>query len=273
MRKVLIAFAVGVAVASLGFALFHVEPADRELSASDGSGETAAAPTVPEPNPSPPAGVQRSQDGAGAAPPEQFAESPAPRQSEAVRAEESTEARFRRDLEEAQGVVRRTAAELERLRIEGELAADPIVSPIFLPPEFDWLAENLYRDVFHERMQREPIDAAWAGTMEPELLRFIYRRPDVVQKYGAPTVRCHTTQCEVTFLATGVYDDPSVARADARALFDNSFVELDGMFDCGPGECWAEAIYQDGIVTIFWGMTKDEDQTRSQATVATALRR
>jgi hypothetical protein len=181
-------------------------------------------------------------------------------------------ARLRRELEEAQDIVSQTTAELERIGIEEALGAQPIISPITLPPEFEWIAENLYREFFHERMQREQIDGSWASATESQLSRFLYRRPELVSKYGVPTVRCHTTQCEVTFVTHGIFDDPSVASTVVRSLFDDSFEEMGGIFDCGPGECWADANSQDGVVTIFWAMTKDDNQTQTEATIRTALR-
>jgi hypothetical protein len=272
MRKTLVGILGGAAAAYLAVWLFDVGPDSSDFliqQAADTPDPSSLAPVAfdnsqiaqesPENNPVSGAVAEES-----VVPTRRMPELP---EDDAVR-----EVRLRAEIEDTQRALADLRAELEELAIVRELAAEPIISPITLPPEFEWIAENTYRSLFHERMQREPIDVGWAGAIGPELESFIYNQPEIVQKYGAPTVRCHTTRCEVTFLSTGVIDDPSVARADARALFEASLVEMDGRFNCGPGECWAEAETQDGIVTIFWGMTKDENQTQSLVSVATTLR-
>ena len=164
---------------------------------------------------------------------------------------------------------RRAIAAIESELIGLSLIGEPIISPIVLPPEFDWISENSYRGLFHERMQREPIDPAWAAATEARLQQFVYSRPEIVTRYGPPNIRCHSTQCEVTFLARGV--DGSAASLDARALFDGSHEATAGLFECGPGECWADSNGQNGVVTIFWGMTRKEKELQSLA-IATVAR-
>lgn len=179
------------------------------------------------------------------------------------------EFRLRAEIEETQQTLAELGAELGELVISMELDATPILSPIRLPAEFDWISADRSRRLFHERMQREPIDSAWATVTETELLSVIYRQTDIVQEYGAPTIRCHTTRCEVTFLSTSRNFDESQARADLRALFDASVEEMDGAFDCGPGDCVLGAVSQDGIGSMFWGITKNENQSQRIVSVAT----
>jgi len=185
----------------------------------------------------------------------------------------SREASLRQELEETQRVLADVRAERDYLLRSAAHVDGPVVSPIQLSSEFDWLSENIYRGRFHEQIQREYIDADWASATETRVSDFIYDRPALVQKYGAPTIRCHTTRCEVTFLARGIADDPSVAIDDANTLFRDAIEAMNGLFACGPGECWADANSQNGVVTIYWGMTKNNAvQTQSSSSGVVALR-
>ena len=181
--------------------------------------------------------------------------------------EAAREARLRREIEEAQAIVRRASGELEQMAIARLLASNPVVSPSPLPPEFDWVDDLTYRGLFHDRFEREPIDGAWSAPMEAELLQFVYDQPGIVERYGPPTVRCHTRRCEVLFTtASGAGSE----QTDVRALLDNSLELMPDTFDCGPSNCWADANQQNGIATIFWGMVVKRGDERPQSLVARA---
>lgn len=171
------------------------------------------------------------------------------------------EARLREEMAQAQAVVDRASSELQALTIGRMLAENPVVSPSPLPPEFDWVADQTYRGLFHERFQRELIDNAWSGRMETDLLQFVYDQPSLVERYGPPTIRCHTIRCEVLF--TTASGNGERAQADARALFEQSLELMPGAFDCVQNNCWAGANNEGGTTTIFLGMSRSLQKTQS----------
>ena len=270
MRRILLGFIAGTALTSLAFVL-RDPPRQTEAASTSGLADPPSTGVAADRTRDRIADADRpgETEAAAADTPENSQDPPALREDDAT-----PEARLRRELADTQQALDDTRAQLQALLVDRELADAPIISPISLPAEFDWIWDNAYRGLFHDRMQREAVDAAWAGPMEAELLSFVYEQPGIVNRYGPPTIRCHSTQCEVTFLSAGSID-PTTAAQDARGLFDESFESLPGVFDCGPGECWVDANIDDGVTTIFWGMTKDEaklEDTLREQTAAANLR-
>ena len=139
--------------------------------------------------------------------------------------------------------------ELNRRRVVAELG--PVVTPLPLPQEFDWLGVNLFR----ERMQRETIDPLWAGSTEAQLWDYIGSRPQLAERYGMPTIRCHSVRCQLTWMAYGSSETRADVTSDFRVLRDEIEEQLPGIFD-SPGP--VELNVQDGVVTVVWGLTGAE---------------
>jgi hypothetical protein len=151
------------------------------------------------------------------------------------------------------------AALNERLKAE-ELAANPVVSPSPLPPEFAWLRDYPRAERFHDGFERELVDSAWASNAESELLSYVYEQTDLAQNYGSPNIRCHTTRCEVTFVARGIDHDQSTVRDEAGALIRRYNMPSDeNRFLCISSSCDFEANTDGEITTIFVGLTRYED--------------
>jgi len=81
-------------------------------------------------------------------------------------------------------------------------AAEAPSQPIYLPPEFNYLAER--PSEFHEQTQREDIDPVWSATTEAQIQDYFTRRPELTQKYGHPIINCRTTKCELAFVSYGL---------------------------------------------------------------------
>lgn len=141
--------------------------------------------------------------------------------------------------------------ELYKSNVVAELG--PVVTPYPLSPEFDWLGVNL----FHERMQRETIDPLWAGSTEAQLWDYIGSQPHIAERYGTPTIRCHSVRCELTWMSFDSSETKTVVQSDFRALRDGIGERLPGAFDCGL--CPIELNVQDGVTTVVWGLTGPEE--------------
>jgi hypothetical protein len=141
------------------------------------------------------------------------------------------------------------------------LAARPVLLPSPLPHEFAWVSERPNADFFHESFQREDRDEPWASAAESELLRHISGQFELTQKYGYPTVECHTTRCIVKFLGYGVDEDPGVATRDLGAA-TREYQESSELVGCvtKPLElCVSAAHSEGGVTTIYWGIRKNEE--------------
>lgn len=164
MAKVLVSFAVGVAVAALGLSLLDREPASAFL-------EQPAA-TTPS---------RQSVETSG---PRTIGDSPAVMPNGLATDSESGE------IEES---VRSANARPPR---------PPPEQPIYLPPEFDWLANDPEKFHSHDLVQREPYNVNWAPAMEGHLSKFLSENPEITQTYGYPrSIVCRTSQCELLFVA------------------------------------------------------------------------
>ncbi|MDX1440546.1 MAG: hypothetical protein R3284_11660 [Rubricoccaceae bacterium] len=261
MGKSLIGFLVGVIVTTFTFVLFDVSPESFES-------ETTRAAAV---DPSPPQAGNQSLSGGDDSPgqsgervadvAEAIADTPDAR-SPAVD-QTAWEAELRRQFEQARLVlgedavrmVGQTSIELVKLELARQLEGMPIVSPTPLPPAFDWMAGHPYVDLFHEQFQREYIDSVWATPTQADLERLVYDRPEIVAKYGAPTIRCHTTRCEVIFVASGEWDS---AGDDIWELRNAALDRMPDVFDCEAGDCWAEARTDGGMTSVFWGLVRKQ---------------
>lgn len=129
----------------------------------------------------------------------------------------------------------------------------PVITPLPLPQEFDWLGVNLFR----ERMQREPIDPLWAGSSEARLWDYIGSQSQLTQAYGTPTIRCHSTRCQLTWMSYASDKTKAEALSDFSALRDEIEVRLPGVFDCPL--CPVELNVQDGVTTVVWGLTASDE--------------
>ena len=88
-------------------------------------------------------------------------------------------------------------------------SAPPPDHPILLPPEFDHLSQN--PDIWHELIQREPVDPAWSAATELQISTYLANRPEITSRYGFPIVNCRATRCEAAFLSYGLEDESRAA--------------------------------------------------------------
>lgn len=142
----------------------------------------------------------------------------------------------------------REAIEIDRGRWLASLG--PIVSPVPLSPEFHWFGWN----TFHEEMQREPIDFT-ASLKEAEITQYLFSRPQMIQQYGTPTVRCHTNRCLVTWISYGSSESASEFQSDFLGLADAADEELTTPLSCDVADgCVSRTHVEDGIATAIWGV-------------------
>lgn len=158
------------------------------------------------------------------------------------------------ELGDVMDAARQEATEIVRARALGRLG--PVISPVPLPPEFDWLEES----VFHEYMQREPIDLS-ASSKEAQLAEYLFSRPQMVQRYGTPTIRCHTNRCLVTWVSYGSSETADVVQSDLRTVTGAAGQEMTEHFECsGPGGCFLRTHVEDGLATAIWAVKFDGEE-------------
>lgn len=124
--------------------------------------------------------------------------------------------------------------------------------PITLPAEFDWLSS----DPSHQSFEREAIDPVWSFNTEAQINRFFAEHPEIISKYGFPTIHCRTTRCRVLITAYGI-DESSLVREFGRSL------NLNSDYSKRP---WVEQFEfgtivtnsQDGVTTLSWVLSKRE---------------
>lgn len=167
MAKVFVSFVVGLAVAALAFSLLNEQPA---------SGFVEQPGTAPLRQ-----SVETADPGAEGS-------------SEAVPNETAADS----DVGEIDEPVDERSADV---RPPAD-ARPPPDQPIYLSPEFDWLAKDPQKFRSHDSVQREPYDVDWAPAMEARLAGFLRENPEITQTYGYPTsIVCRTSQCELLFVA------------------------------------------------------------------------
>jgi hypothetical protein len=162
---------------------------------------------------------------------------------------EEREAELIQLIEDAQAELN----EVAKSRILAELG--PIVSPLPLPPEFDRLGDVW----FHDLMQRETIDPTWASATEAQLMQFVFDRAQLLRRYGTPTVRCHSMRCELTWVSYSSSETEAAVQSDFGALRDTLNEFMPGAFECGLSKCLLRIDVEDGLTTVFWGITSPEE--------------
>jgi hypothetical protein len=143
-------------------------------------------------------------------------------------------------------------SELQALRTARFREEQPIVLPLPLPPEFDWLSRTSYINP-HDEIQREHRDAVWASAVEAEIRDYVGGNPELFRTFGYPTIECRTSRCAVTFALHGVDEDVAAINRRFNAITSDF-----------PEREWAEhfpdtsALYADqqgGVHTIYWALT------------------
>ena len=142
-------------------------------------------------------------------------------------------------------------SELQALETASYREEQPIVLPLPLPPEFNWLSATEYINP-HDQIQREHRDAAWAASAEAELQEYFADRPGIVRAFGYPTIECRTSMCAVAFSLHGV--------DEAAAVIDRRFTDMvSGFSELEWDEQFPEttALYgnrQGDVHTIYWSL-------------------
>ncbi len=137
--------------------------------------------------------------------------------------------------------------------------ADPILQPLPLPTEFDWIKKFPYLQLDRELLQREPIDIAWASETEAQLKSYIYEHTELAQEYGNPTVHCRTTRCEVTFIRNGLEEWNSLSSEEFVARVEPFFDLPEGAqwpYGTSDGVFNIHAWNEDGVTTLHWTLAK-----------------
>ena len=164
-------------------------------------------------------------------------------------------------VQEAKRELELAEAELERA-LEG-----PPEIPISLPPEFDWLSEEVSEN--HELIQRELVDPAWSAEARAHIENMFSDRPELFEQFGYPTIHCRTTRCEAAFVLYDVNDKDATAAASTEGLTTEFFTALrfrttigqnasqpliDQFSPIGPDDL--DVNVEDGVTTILWHLSK-----------------
>lgn len=253
MIKTLIGFAAGVILASLMFVLFSTDSiqslAPVTLVNSDDNSDST--PTAPFATTSPVPGIigrteeQASGQIASPALPETV-RTDSRSQRERLQEQWQEARRVAREASEASSEALSALTEYDRAR----LMEKPIINHLPLTKEFDWIDSSGF-DGFktnHERIQREVRDIQWAAPTEQQLWNFLNDRQEFLQTYGAPTVTCAETLCEMTLVSFGVSAEAAYADFNSLRLELISNPNYRASFDRSPQ--WAERADED-VAALF----------------------
>lgn len=133
-----------------------------------------------------------------------------------------------------------------------------VVDAIPLPSEFDWLSTRggLLHSL-HERIQREYRDDTWATPAETRLQSYVYERPEILKRYGYPTITCRTTLCEITFVGYGINDSADIVQQNL--VLEMFRAPMDGLLSTEPGSRIWNTNSHNGITTIMLSFKRSED--------------
>jgi hypothetical protein len=174
-----------------------------------------------------------------------------------VSGNETEEARLIRQIEEARQLLAGWSADLEALQVARRLAEQPVVYPLPLPRDFDWVLDEPTGQLLHGLIQRENRDEAWAPQIEAELQEFIYSQADVIGRFGAPTITCRSTRCEVTLINNVADEELEAIAQRLRGELSQHYVY--DRFALAPGSFWVGEHYEDGVATVFWSLPRRPD--------------
>lgn len=152
-----------------------------------------------------------------------------------------------------------------------QLTVEPVLTHLPLTREFDWLNADGWTEfrTNHERIQREPRDQRWAAPAEQQLWNFLTDRQEFIQTYGAPTITCAETMCELTLVSYGVSAETAYGDfADLRREFMGNPDYRDS-FELNPQ--WAERA-EDGTAALFVILRRRAEFSQTQSRVASALK-
>ena len=241
MGKIAFGFILGAIVTVIGFMAFHRSPVDVGTTRSVSTDISAV--TLSDPGtPSSPQVLDTAPSSSGT-----LGTSPVSRF-------ETEEARLTRQIDEARQLVAEWSIELEALQISNQLAEAPVVYPLSLSSDFDWVLDEPTGKLLHGLIQREDRDAIWAPQMEAELQQFLYSQTEVIGGFGAPTITCRSTRCEVTLINNAA--DEELGAVAERLRDEFRWHETYDRFAFTPGSFWVGERYEDGVATIFWSLPR-----------------
>ena len=159
--------------------------------------------------------------------------------------------------------------------------APPPDRPILLPPEFDHLSQS--PDIWHELIQREPIDPAWSAATELQISTYLANRPEITGRYGFPIINCRATRCEAAFLSYGLEDQSRAAaqqgltpeflialnfRNQNAEVYEQAWAEQFGYVpnrdESDPRILNVQVNSQNDVTTILWHFTVEDAQRQAR---------
>lgn len=139
--------------------------------------------------------------------------------------------------------------------------------PLTLPLEFDWLRPRPDRTThWSEWLPQEPIDPVWSAQAEADLNSYLATNPEIIAKYGFPTIDCRTSACVAAFVSY----DPVLAESERPTDIGMTVFreENQGFFEGQWGEQFvdvfsAESRSRDGATTIAWVLRRCPDECQA----------
>lgn len=149
-----------------------------------------------------------------------------------------------------------------RFEFDTALAATSVAYPIELPREFDWVSERPTAAVNHDLIQREPIDPDWAYATEEQVMSWVAKQPELIQKYGYPAVFCRTTTCELQFVSYDAAETQTATifgwnGATASLLEESWGDQFASPSQFGnPINGYVDVNAKNGVTTILWHLRR-----------------
>ena len=247
MAKLLAGFTLGSVVTAIGFFVLFADLEQKPVPAAAGVGEPATMTEheTERPNSASSTSINRADP--------------------IMEVDGSREAQLQNLIDSSQAEVEAYRRELRVLQADRFRQEQPMVSPLYLPPEFAWVADSDYLTP-HDQIQRENRDAVWAANVETELQNYFAERPEVVRSFGYPIIECRTSRCAVAFSLHGVEEDTATINQRFNAMvsdfteqeWPDEFPDTPALYDNRQGD----------VHTLYWSLTdmrRELEVRRSQA--------
>jgi len=134
--------------------------------------------------------------------------------------------------------------------------------PVPVHPFLERLVATDAASQLHAALESEAVDSIWSPTMEGRLYSYFAGQPEITRYFGAPTVHCRATLCEIQVVANT--DRRDWLQMNAQ-LFEQDWA---ADFGAGPVGHGISMGTQDGRTVILWYLRRGDATLQSVSTAA-----
>ena len=143
-----------------------------------------------------------------------------------------------------------------------QIPSPVVLVPIPVHPSLQELLATDTVSQLHAAIESEPVDASWSPTMEGRLYSYFAGQPEITRYFGAPTVHCRATLCEIQVVANT--DRRDWLQMNAQ-LFEQDWAADFGEGPVGHGIAMR---IQDGRTVLVWYLRRGDATVQSVSTAA-----